>query len=348
MSGATHLLSRCETDAQCVSSANDVRRTSMSGIETVRGPIEADGLGATLVHEHVFVRDEEIESNYPELWDEASRVTDAVARLRALKEKGVDSILDPTVIGHGRDIRRVIEINSQVDINIVAATGIYTYNDVPLFFHFHGPGTLLGGPEAMVDMFVKDLTEGIAGTAVKAGFLKCAIDDTLTPGVERIFAAVAEASLQTGAPITVHSSAPHGTGLVAQEWFTRAGIDPAKLVIGHCGDTADLDYLHRVIDGGSYLGMDRFGLDIFLPDDQRIATVATLVDEGYADRLMLSQDASCHIDWLPPGTREAALPNWHYTHIHDDVLPMLREQGVGEHAIATMLVENPRRYLVGE
>jgi phosphotriesterase-related protein len=319
----------------------------MVAIETVRGPVEASELGVTLMHEHVFIRDEEIERNYPELWDEQARVDDAVARLAALKAIGVDTIVDPTVIGLGRDIRRVSAINERVDLHIVPAAGLYTYDHVPHFFHYHGPGTLLGGEEAMVGMFVKDLTEGIAGTSVKAAFLKCAIDAELTAGVERVFAAVAEASRRTGAPITVHTSAPHGTGLVAQEYFTRAGIDPGQLVIGHSGDTADLDYLHRLVDGGSYLGLDRFGLDIFLPTEERVATVATLLGEGLADRIMLSHDASCHIDWLPPGTREQLLPRWRYTHIHDDVLPALRKQGVSEEQITTMLVDNPCRYLSG-
>ncbi|MFD0439983.1 phosphotriesterase family protein [Streptomyces chartreusis] len=317
----------------------------MVAIETVRGPVEARDLGVTLMHEHVFIRDEEIERNYPELWDEQARLDDAVARLTALKAVGVDAIVDPTVLGLGRDIRRVMAVNERVDLHIVPATGLYTYDHVPHFFQYHGPGTLLGGEDAMVGMFVKDLTEGIAGTSVKAAFLKCAIEAELTPGVERVFAAVAEASRRTGAPITVHTSAPHGTGLVAQEYFTRAGIDPGRLVIGHCGDTADLDYLHRLVDGGSYLGMDRFGLDIYLPMDQRVATVATLVEEGLADRIMLSHDASCHMDWLPPGSRERLVPNWHFTHIHDDVLPALRARGVGEKQITTMLVDNPRRYL---
>ncbi|MEV5850565.1 phosphotriesterase-related protein [Streptomyces sp. NPDC051985] len=314
-------------------------------IETVRGPVEAGDLGVTLMHEHVFIRDEEIERNYPELWDEQARLDDAVARLTALKAVGVDTIVDPTVLGLGRDIRRVMAVNERVDLHIVPATGLYTYDHVPHFFQYHGPGTLLGGEDAMVGMFVRDLTEGIAGTSVKAAFLKCAIEAELTPGVERVFTAVAEASRRTGAPITVHTSAPHGTGLVAQEYFTRAGIDPGRLVIGHSGDTADLDYLHRLVDGGSYLGMDRFGLDIYLPMDQRVATVATLVGEGLADRMMLSHDASCHMDWLPPGARERVVPNWHFTHIHDDVLPALRARGVGEKQIATMLVDNPRRYL---
>lgn len=316
----------------------------MSQVQTVRGAIEAAALGTVLMHEHVFVLSTEVIQNYPEFWDEEQRIADAVARLRALKAAGVDTIVDPTVLGLGRDIALVAKVNAQVDLNIVPATGLYTYNDVPFFFRLHGPGTMLGGPDLMVDLFVKDLTEGIAGTPIKAAFLKCAIEEELTPGVERVMVAVAEAHKRTGVPITVHTSPNHRTGLVAQEVFRREGVDLGRVVIGHSGDTADLDYLRQLIDNGSSLGMDRFGLDVYLPGDQRVATVAKLAAEGFADRMVLSQDASCHIDWVPPGVREQIAPNWVFTHIHESVLPALRDAGVTDDQITAMLVDNPRRY----
>ncbi|MFJ9210839.1 phosphotriesterase [Streptomyces sp. NPDC102264] len=196
----------------------------------------------------------------------------------------------------------------------------------------------------MTELFVRELTEGIADTGVRAAFLKCAVEDELTPGVERVMRAVAQAHLRTGAPITVHTNANARTGLAAQDILRGEGVDLGAVVIGHSGDTTDLDYLHRLIDNGSYVGMDRFGLDMLLPGDQRVATVAALAREGFAERMVLSHDASCHIDWFPPGVRERIAPNWHYTHLHDEVLPALRRDGVTEAQLTTMLVDNPRRY----
>ncbi|MGW1503442.1 phosphotriesterase family protein [Streptomyces mirabilis] len=256
----------------------------------------------------------------------------------------MSTIVDPTVIGLGRDVRRVAAVNERVDLNIIVATGLCTVADVPDYFRYHGPGTLLGGPESMTDLFVRELTEGIAGTGIKAAFLKCAIEDELTPGVERVMRAVAQAHLRTGAPITVHTSAHAQTGLTAQEILRSEGVDLGAVVIGHSGDTSEPDYLHRLIDNGSLLGMDRFGLDILLPTDQRVATVAALARQGLADRMVLSHDASCHIDWFPPGVREQIAPNWHYTHLHDHVLPALLQAGVTQAQLDTMLVDNPRRY----
>jgi phosphotriesterase-related protein len=313
-------------------------------VQTVRGPVAVNDLGSVLMHEHVFVVSEELRQSLPETWDEQERIADAVSRLKALAATGVSTLVDPTVIGLGRNVARVALVNEQVDLNIVAATGIYTLADIPDFFRYHGPGTLLGGPEGMTDLFVRELTEGIADTGIKAAFLKCAIETELTPGVERVMRAVAQAHLRTGAPITVHTSAAARTGLVAQDVLRSEGVDLGAVVIGHSGDSTDLDYLHQLIDNGSYVGMDRFGLDALLPEDQRVATVAALAREGFAERMVLSHDASCHIDWFPPGVREQIAPNWHHTHLHDQVLPALRTAGVTQAQLTTMLVDNPRRY----
>ena len=316
----------------------------MTTVQTVQGPIPTTDLGVVLMHEHVFVLSPEIIANYPEGWgDEAAREADAVEKLNALKAVGVDTIVDPTVIGLGRYIPRIQRVAAQTDLQIVVATGVYTYNDVPMYFHFTGPGTGMGGPETMTDLFVRDITEGIAGTGVKAAILKCATDEPgVTPGVERVLRAVAQAHVRTGVPITTHTHAASRRGLEQQRIFAEEGVDLTRVIIGHSGDTTDLDYLEELIAAGSYLGMDRFGLDFLLSFDDRVDTVAQMCERGHADKMVLSHDASCYIDWLPEEALPLVVPNWHYLHIHHDVLPALRQRGVTEEQITTMLVHNPR------
>ncbi|MBU3749190.1 MAG: phosphotriesterase [Mycobacterium sp.] len=313
-------------------------------VQTVRGSIPAAALGVTLMHEHVFVLSPEIMANYPEGWgDEQAREQDAVEKLNALKNAGVDTIVDPTVIGLGRYIPRIQRIAAQTDLHIVVATGVYTYNDVPMYFHFTGPGTALDGPEPMVDMFIRDITEGIADTGVKAAILKCATDEAgLTVGVERVLRAVARAHRATGVPITTHTHAHTRRGLDQQRILADEGVDLSRVIIGHSGDTTDLDYLEELIAAGSYLGMDRFGLENILSFADRVETVVKMCQRGHANRMVLAHDASCHIDWLPEAALPVVLPNWHYLHIHNDVLPALRQRGVTEEQITTMLVDNPR------
>lgn len=316
-------------------------------VETARGPIDADRLGVTLMHEHVFIMDTELTQNYPESWgDEEQRVANAIGRLDELKARGVDTIVDLTVIGLGRYVPRIARIAAATELNIVVATGLYTFNDVPMTFHYRGPGAPLGGAEPMVEMFVRDIEHGIADTGIKAAILKCATDEPgVTPGVERVLRAVAQAHRQTGVPISTHTHAASRRGLEQQAIFAEEGVDLSRVVIGHSGDTTDIGYLEELIANGSYLGMDRFGVDAFLSTEERIATVATMCERGHADRMVLSHDASCYFDALPEATLPVALPNWHYLHIHDDVIPALRQRGVTDEQLTTMLVDNPRRIL---
>jgi phosphotriesterase-related protein len=314
-------------------------------LNTARGAIGATDLGVTLMHEHVFIMTTEIMENYPEGWgDGAKREADAVGRLNELKSRGVDTIVDLTVVGLGRYIPRIARIAAQTELNIVVATGLYTYNDVPMYFHYLGPGAALGGPEPMVEMFVRDIEHGIADTGVKAAILKCATDEPgVTPGVERVLRAVAQAHRQTGVPISTHTHAETKRGLEQQKIFVEEGVDLGRVVIGHSGDTTDIAYLEELVAAGSYIGMDRFGVDAYLSTEDRVKTVATMCERGHADRMVLSHDASCYFDALPEATLPVALPNWHYLHIHDDVIPALKSRGVTDEQLTTMLVDNPRR-----
>ncbi|MEV5836911.1 phosphotriesterase-related protein [Nocardia sp. NPDC052112] len=316
----------------------------MTAIPTATGTVDSAELGRVLVHEHVFVLGEEFRQNYAD-WDEDAKVDDAVEQLDELKSLGIDTILDPTVLGLGRYLPRIEKIAARTDLRIIVATGIYTYNDVPFQFHYTGPGLLFDRPEPMVEMFVKDLTEGIADTGVRAGFLKCAIEEQgLTPGVERVMRAVGQASAQTGAPITVHTNPHTRSGLVAQRVLAEEGADLSRVVIGHSGDTTDVDYLTELADAGSLLGMDRFGLDVLLPFEDRINTIVELVRRGYLDKIVIAHDAACHIDWFDPVAKAQVAPRWNYRHISEDVIPALIAGGLTDDDIDAILVRNPRRY----
>jgi phosphotriesterase-related protein len=205
----------------------------------------------------------------------------------------------------------------------VVATGVYTYSEVPMYFHFTGPGSQLG---------------------VKAAILKCATDEPgVTPGVERVLRAVAKAHRRTGAPISTHTHAASRRGLEQQQIFADEGVDLTRVVIGHSGDTTDLAYLEELIGNGSYIGMDRFGADVYLPVEDRVNTVVRMCERGHADKIVLSHDAACFIDWLPEEVLPVVLPNWHYLHIHNDVIPALKDRAVTDEQLTAMLVDNPRK-----
>ncbi len=326
----------------------------MAEVQTVRGPVDSAALGRTYMHEHVFVLTADVQQNYPEEWgDEEARITDAAAKLGALAAQGVRTIVDPTVIGLGRYLPRIVRVAERVpELNIVVATGCYTYDSVPFFFHHRGPAlnAALGMdvPDPMVDLFVGDIVDGITGTGVRAGMLKCAIDaEGMTPGVERVMRAVAGAHRQTGTPITVHTHPTTRTGLeVKRVLCDEEGVDPRAVVLGHSGDSTDADHLTELAEAGFVLGMDRFGITQGMTFEDRCDIVVELCRRGLASQMVLSQDAACYIDWIDPNVL-AFMPDWHYLHIHDDVLPYLRAHGVTEDQVEAMLIDTPRRVFEG-
>jgi phosphotriesterase-related protein len=314
----------------------------MSTVETVRGPVELSTLGPTLMHEHVFVLQPEALQNYSHLWgasywDEEERVADAITKLRQLRARGIGTIVDPTVPGLGRYIPRVQRVNAEVDLNIVVATGVYTFFDLPIFLRSRSD-------EVLAEIFIREIREGINDTGVRAAFLKCAVDSYGIVGdVPRILAAVASASLATGAPIMVHTNASTRTGLPALAALTDLGVAPAQIVIAHAGDSDDLGYLREIADTGAALGYDRFNMEFYAPDATRITTLLALLADGYGDRIHLAHDASAFFDVAAhnPVFADEVLS---YLHISDTILPTLIERGVTQQQIEQMLIDNPRRY----
>lgn len=319
----------------------------MTTVQSARGPLDTADLGRVLMHEHVFVLTPDSQRQWSDEWDEEEQVANAIVKLNELAAQGISTIADPTVDGLGRDVARIARIQAEVDLNIIVATGVYTYCDVPNFFAFRGPGIIPGLDDPMVDFFVRDLEEGVRGTAVRAAFLKCAIDHHgLTSGVERVLRAEAAAHLRTGAPIMVHTHPGTQTGLEVMRVLDEEGVAFERVILAHSGDSTDAEHLGSLAEAGFLLGMDRFGIDATLDFESRVAIVVELCRRGFSGQMVLAQDAACYIDWIDPMFR-GALPNWNYLHVLGDVVPALLERGVTESQVDEMLVGNPRRYFGG-
>jgi phosphotriesterase-related protein len=317
----------------------------MTTVETVKGKIDASELGVTLIHEHVRFRDEAVAENWPGRYDEQAEVDAALQAVTAAKGHGVQTIVDPTAMFGGRDVRFMKRVADQTGVTIVACTGIYTYDFLPHYFENRD-----------VDMiaahFVDDIEKGVQGTEIKAAFLKCAADAPgVTENVEKVHRACARASLQTGAPIMAHSMPAENTGPRQVEIFLEEGVAPEKIQIAHCGDSHDVEYVQGVLDRGVYVGLDRYGLEMYRPIDERNAVTADLLRRGHAERLMISQDFCATIDWFPEEARaqiesSGMIRNWSMTLVFEEVLPWLRDQGLMDDAVFhTVFVENPARWL---
>jgi phosphotriesterase-related protein len=287
------------------------------------------------MHEHIYVLTEGVNANFPHLWDRAARMKQAIADLAEAKAHGVSTMVDLTVLGLGRDIAFVSEAARRSGMQVIAATGLYTYDEVPRYFEHRDV-------DHMADLFVRDIESGIQSTDIKAAILKCATDEHgVTTGVEKVLRAVARAHRRTGVPISTHTHAASEQGLSQQRIFAEEGVDLRRVVIGHSGDTEDIAYLEKLMSAGSYIGMDRFGLHQFMTTERRVATIAKLCERGYAGQMVLSHDASCYIDWFPEEMR-SQFPDYNFLHIPDVAVPSLRAAGVPDEQIRLMTIENPR------
>lgn len=318
----------------------------MTTIPTATGEVDSSAMGFTLMHEHVFLIDPAMRHALPAWVDIEEAVELAVRQAQAAKAAGVTTLVDLTPIHLGRDVEIIRRVAEASGLNIIVSTGFYTVE---------GPWMLTWQPDRLVDYLLPEITEGVQGTSIRAGMIKCATDHAVTPVNEVMLRTAARLHRATGVPISTHSDVWAGTGKLQQEIFAEEGVDLSRVVIGHCGDSADLAYLCDIMDRGSFLGMDRFGLDglafgevRFPTREARVKTVVELCRLGYTDRLVLSHDYSPIqnadvYEWLPREAVTGLLPNWNWCSISTEVLPALEKEGLSASDIHAMTVENPRR-----
>src|SRR5262245_39770966 len=307
---------------------------TMTTVETALGSLPTAQLGPTLMHEHIVTRSPGVHENWPHLFDRSAVLALAERKMADLYARGIRTIVDLTTVDLGRDIDLIVDVARQSRVPVIVATGVWRMPQRHFASH---------GIEAVTDLFVRDITQGIGTSDVKAAIIKCATDmEGVTPVIETILRAAARAQKATGVPISTHTWAAGRSGEAQQAIFAQEGVDLRRVIIGHSGDSEDLGYLRGLMDRGSTIGMDRFGLDNYLPTAKRVEVLARLCAEGYAGKMVLSHDANCWTDMVSEDDKRRTRPRWHYNHISDDILPALRKAGVTEEQIEQMLVRNPR------
>jgi phosphotriesterase-related protein len=265
-----------------------------------------------------------------------------VSEVAAFAAAGGRAIAEMTVAGWGRDVAILRDISRQTGIHVIATSGYYIEDCHPDFTHDATVGEL-------TDFLVTELTEGADGTAIRPGILKSGVERPVIEGVDRRCAtAVARAQKQTGAVITTHTSGGSrfeirggNLGTLHLDLFEAEGVDPARVIIGHTDENADIRQLLGLAKRGAAIQFDVIGKLHWLLDETRVELLAKLADKGYLDRLLLSTDrnrvSELHVT-NGPG----------YDHVMRDFVPRLRQAGFDEAAIHTILVENPARILALE
>jgi phosphotriesterase-related protein len=317
-----------------------------SAIPSVTGPIAGPELGEVLVHEHVVCGAAGVTRSAAALAGGFEALIErSVAALQAARAEGLTTMVDATPFDLGRDVELLAEVSRRSGVTILAATG-----------HWLLPSVFMANRSVseLADLFLADLTTGADGTSIRCGVMKVASEDEITPFDRRVLEAVAIAHRDTGAPIITHAAARNRIGEAQAAVFEELGVPPDRVVIGHADDTYDLDYLTGLADRGYVIGMDRIPCGN-LPEyggrtvEDRIGMIVDLVARGYGDRvvvghddpiwagLLTAEDQARHLDANPNGI----------TFIHRRVLPALREHGLDEAAVHRIMVDNPRRWLLG-
>lgn len=318
-------------------------------VTTVTGPVPVDRLGRTLMHEHLLV-------GYPG-WDSdtvrpgpgpADQFRVAVDWVQELQALGYSTLLDPCPNDLGRDVELMAKVAQHTGFQIVCATGLYKQGEGGHpYWHFRS--RFGSGVDAIAELFERELTEGIGSTGIRAGIIKVATGPGAMTDYERtIFEAAAKAAVATGAPITTHTD--EGTvGDLQQQVLTAGGVPAHRIVIGHSCGTSDHAYHLGIARGGSYLGFDRFGLELIHPDAERVAALVRLLRAGAGDRVVVSHDSvwCWRGEPIPPALLAEAQAIWNPTHFSRRIAPQLRDAGVTDAEIDALLVDNPRRFFAG-
>jgi phosphotriesterase-related protein len=249
-------------------------------IETVTGPVGFDGFTSALAHEHLFV--DFLGPDHPEYcqvdWREVR--TACIERLALVRRAGVDLLVDCTGIGIGRNVDLLRDVSASSGIRIVAATGIYK--------SLRPPALEDATSEELADLFVRELTIGVEGTDVRAGFIKLATTDAGPTAEETlIHRAGAMAAITTGSAIVLHSLRAEGIEVVL-ETLEREGFDPTRLVWAHAQESTLAENL-ALASRGVTISLDAIGTS---DDAEMLDRIEHLVAMGAGDRVVVSSDSS--------------------------------------------------------
>ena len=298
----------------------------MTAIWTVLGPIEPAVLGRTLIHEHVLCDFYRVTGLLNQLLNDEAL---ACAELDPLVRAGGSALIECTTIDLGRDVEALRRISRQSGVHIVASTGWYREL-------FYPPEIDRLTVADLTNLMVGELTEGVTGTNSRAGIIgEIGVNlDYATAQEERVLRAAARAQRRTGAPLSTHSSM-YPVGLAQLEILLGEGVEPSRVIIGHCDTYLDLAYHRKILETGAYVAFDTIGREHMNPDIRRAEFVVHLLREGWGERLLLSSDR-CH------RTDLTAFGGVGYAHVFTTFFQQLRELGVSQDELDLMTIENPR------
>ena len=306
---------------------------SSQWIRTVKGDVAVEALGLILPHEHLFT-----DLRGPLVPDYAHAEPEAVARvmepyLAAAHAPRGTAQVGCSTRGVGRNLAVLRHLATITPIHLVAPTGVYREAFIPPSLREIGAGEL-------AELWIRELTEGIEGTEVRAGFIKVAAsDDGPTPLEVRNLKAAALASQQTGAAVMSHTA----SGAVARremELLESAGLDLARFIWAHANLEPDRAVHLEAARRGAYVEFDGVGAE-WQSQDALVDYTLALIEAGCAGNILLSHDAGWYDPSQPDGQPEGGIRG--YTALVEEFIPALRTHGVTDELVHLITMSNPIR-----
>ncbi|MDX1303058.1 phosphotriesterase-related protein [Photobacterium sp.] len=286
-----------------------------------------DDSGYTYVHEHLHI------DLSPQKGDSDCRLDqyDLIKKeLLQLKSRGVFNIVEVTNRFMGRNPRFIEDLANDTGMNILLSTGYYIEGFFP-------PELYTKSAREIGREMVDEIENGIAGSGMKASLIGeiGSSENTFTDIEKKVFEAAAYAHLKTGCPISTHQSMS-SMGRQQVMWLKQYGVNMNNVTIGHCDLKDNLDDIVWLIDQGCYVQFDTIGKNSYYPDTKRLDMLEVLSERGYLERVMLSMDI----------TRRSHLKEnggLGFCYLMDEFVPTLRERGISQQGIDTMLKHNPSK-----
>jgi phosphotriesterase-related protein len=308
-------------------------RAAPGQVQTVLGAVAPGDLGFTLPHEHTKCSLWWIENrwDYWELIGDEPRMNEELAAYKAL---GGGTLVDVTPIGIGRDLARLARLSQATGLHIVAGAGWYRQAYYPAEARID---------RRSIDDLANEIVQEFVDGPVRPGIIGEIGTDKpwVTAQEERVFRAAARAALRTGASVTTHA-VQSDVGLAQLTILEDEGLDPARIVIGHCDSHPRIEHWREIVRRGAHVEADFLGMS-FTPleragEPKVVELISTLLNEGFEKQILLSQDV-CHDSQL------ASYGGNGYTYLQKSFLPQLAAAGVNAATIKTITVENPARLL---
>ena len=294
-------------------------------VQTVTGLIGQEEMGCTLSHEHLCIDLARVRKNDDSTFGYSDEVKLEIMRA---KELGVRTIVEVSCNDMGRNIEELYRLSKECGVFIIASTGFY-------LDEYHSETIKKATIEEITNIFIHDLTIGIDGTNKKAGVIgEVATSECITESEKKVLQAAAYAAKEIGCAIITHCQ----LGKLGDEQasiFQEIGINPRKVVLGHIDLSNNIEYMCRLLDKGFNIAFDTIGKENYLTDDIRAKNLKILLDKGYTEQIVLSQDVSKKSYFSQKGKFGG------YTTVLKSFVPKLLELGIDKKKIDKMLVTNP-------